>query len=88
MSAAFVADDEQEREALVAEINALCSELNKAGAVPRWTPRFLDEFVNQTFEVIYGMDSMTGESFPVLRTELEKRLEALKLIAANRKGAA
>lgn len=69
---------EGEREAWEAKIHALCRALNEAGAHPRWARSQLHLFINETFEVTDGMDSMTFESFPRLERLLMAKLVAQK----------
>jgi hypothetical protein len=68
---------EQERARCVERIRALCGSLNDAGAMPHWTPGHLHRYVNNKFEVLYGLDSLEFESFAELEMDLASRLETL-----------
>ncbi len=69
---------EERRELLVQEVLHLCEELNKAGADPLWTPVQLHLYINEKFEVMYGLDSMSGLSFAALKLDLSSKLDQLR----------
>ena len=59
-----------------AEIQALCSRLNAAGAQPPWTPRRLREYANGKFEVLLGLDALDFDQLLRLRDDLKNKIDA------------
>lgn len=65
------------REEWIDKISGLCRDLNNAGDTIKWAKATLNSFVNETYQVSEGMDSMTLETLPLLANLLEQRLKDL-----------
>jgi hypothetical protein len=68
---------EARREQMIREIEDLCEELNRAGAVPRWNLESLDSYINDKFQVYGGRDALAFESGPALIADLRQQLAEL-----------
>lgn len=66
---------EDERKALVEKVEELCGALNSSGYQPRWTRITLNTYVNETFTVTDGLDSLSGDSLSQLINDLSLKLD-------------
>lgn len=62
------------RESLVADIGKLCGELNAAGDDRKWTKQVLHQFVNETYQVEDGIESLSTPFLIELKVLLSRRL--------------
>jgi hypothetical protein len=67
---------EEERKALVAQVEELCAALNSAGYTPRWTRITLATYVNDKFLATDGLDSLSFEKLRELISDLSLKLDA------------
>lgn len=68
-----------DRDSLTAEIKVLCQELNIAGDTRKWGPVSLTNFINETYQVEDGMDSLSTPFMVELKALLNKRLLELEI---------
>lgn len=65
------------RDEWIDKINGICRDLNAAGDEIKWAKASLNNFINETYDVSEGLESLTLATLPLLANLLEERLKNL-----------